>query len=98
MRTRVITAIIVAFLLQGAVAFAAEKCCQENGPVEKTWTELKGEHNVLFMTLNGVMVHERDPEKQPQPLVVTPGKTFSNVCPMTTTITAIARRPSMSYR
>lgn len=47
-------------------------------PVIKTWTEKvkdeKGEEkDQYFMTIDGIMVHEEDPAKQPQPLVITPG-------------------------
>lgn len=46
-------------------------------PVIKEWTETstndKGkEDTVDFMTIDGIMVHETDPAKQPQPSVVSP--------------------------
>ena len=51
-------------------------------PVIKKWTEKetndKGEVvDVHYMTIDGVMVHETDQEKQPVPRVVTPGETAS---------------------
>jgi hypothetical protein len=47
-------------------------------PVIEKWTAIeKDEHGedkeVVYMTIDGVMVHEEDPAKQPQPPVVTPG-------------------------
>lgn len=47
-------------------------------PVIKEWTEEetneKGETvRVVYMTIDGIMVHETDPLKQPQPPIVTPG-------------------------
>lgn len=51
---------------------------QFDSPVEKKWTvqekDDKGEvKDVLYMSLDGVLVHETDPAKAPQPRVVTPG-------------------------
>lgn len=51
---------------------------QFDSPVVKKWTvkekDDKGkEVDVEYMTLDGIMVHETDPAKQPQPPVVTPG-------------------------
>ncbi len=55
-------------------------CCAEPAtpllkPEIKKWTKpnAKGK-DVEFMTIDGVMVHETDETKQPQPKVVTPGK------------------------
>jgi hypothetical protein len=56
-------------------------CCKAGGfdkPVVKKWsvreTNDKGkEENVEYMTLDGILVHETDPAKQPFPPVVTPG-------------------------
>ena len=47
-------------------------------PVIKEWTKTeindKGEEETVdYMTIDGVMVHETDPAKQPQPTVVKPG-------------------------
>ncbi|MCF6287387.1 MAG: DUF1080 domain-containing protein, partial [Candidatus Hydrogenedentes bacterium] len=47
-------------------------------PVVKRWTKKelndKGEmYDKKYMTIDGVMVHEEDPAKEPQPTVVTPG-------------------------
>jgi hypothetical protein len=49
-----------------------------DSPVIEEWTEEvkneKGEpQRVVYMTIDGVMVHETDPSKQPQPPIVTPG-------------------------
>ena len=44
-------------------------------PVIKTWTEVDAEGKTQkFMTINGILVHETDPAKQPQPMIVTPGE------------------------
>lgn len=68
------SAVVVAIVL-GLVggAFA-----QLDTPVIEHWVEkktnAKGEgKEVHYMTIDGVMVHETDPAKQPQPPVVTPG-------------------------
>lgn len=50
----------------------------EEAPLIKEWTETvtddKGkEKEVHYMTINGIMVHETDPAKQPQPTVVQSG-------------------------
>ncbi len=50
---------------------------QFDSPVIEEWTQMekndKGEEKeVAYMTIDGVMVHETDPAKQPQPTVVTP--------------------------
>jgi hypothetical protein len=43
-------------------------------PAIKKWTEVDDNgKEIEFMTIDGVMVHEKDPAKQPQPKVVTPG-------------------------
>ena len=47
-------------------------------PLIKEWTETKindkgEEETVDYMTIDGVMVHETDPAKQPQPSIVKPG-------------------------
>lgn len=55
-------------------------------PVIKKWTEQhtndKGkEVTVHFMTIDGVMVHEEDPAKKPQPRIVTPGTSSTQETP-----------------
>jgi hypothetical protein len=42
--------------------------------VIKEWTEIIDEEEARFMTIDGIMVHEPDPAKQPLPDIVTPGK------------------------
>jgi hypothetical protein len=43
-------------------------------PVIKKWTEADEEGmKIEFMTIDGIMVHEKDPAKQPQPKIVTAG-------------------------
>ena len=53
-------------------------CAQEqksafDKPVIETWTETVDEKQVKFMTIDGIIVHETDPAKQPLPPIVTPG-------------------------
>ncbi len=44
-------------------------------PVIKKWTETNKEGKTIeYMTIDGIMVHERDPKKQPPPEKVTPGR------------------------
>lgn len=49
-----------------------EACC-EKVPVEKRWTETIDGKVVKYMTIDGIMVHEKDTTKQPLPPIVTPG-------------------------
>jgi hypothetical protein len=65
--------------LASLVVAMAGICVAESGvplrePEIKTWTELndKGKE-VYFMTIDGVLVHETDEAKQPQPKIVAPG-------------------------
>lgn len=55
-------------------------------PVIKEWTQVekndKGEDKeVTYMTIDGVMVHETDPAKQPQPTVIDPGTASTQETP-----------------
>ena len=59
-----------ALILSGAPVAQA---CDEEKPVEKRWTETIDGKEVKFMTIDGIMVHEKDPKKQPLPEIVTPG-------------------------
>jgi hypothetical protein len=45
----------------------------QNEPVIKKWTEVKDGKTTEYMTIDGIMVHETDPAKQPIPKIVTPG-------------------------
>jgi hypothetical protein len=47
-------------------------------PLIKKWTKNVGEKKVHYMTIDGVMVHETDPKKQPSPKIVTPGEKSSS--------------------
>ena len=69
-------------LLSGMLAlfFIGGSCAAStfDTPVIKRWTKKelndKGEvYDKKYMTIDGVMVHEEDPAKEPQPPVVTPG-------------------------
>ncbi len=67
---------IASALLVFAVGFSA--AAQFDSPVIKEWTKMekndKGEEKeVAYMTIDGIMVHETDPAKQPQPPIVRPG-------------------------
>ena len=57
--------VIITFSLFAAVAFAEEQ------EIRKEVREENGK-KVEYMFINGIKVHETDPEKQPQPKVVTP--------------------------
>ncbi len=73
-KTIVSTALLIAFVLTSAPRALAEF----DKPVIKRWTEVKKDEKgrrvrVNYMTIDGVMVHETDPAKQPPPKVITPG-------------------------
>jgi hypothetical protein len=60
------------------LAFAPDLFAAFDKPVIKEWSQKekdeKGkEVEVKYMTIDGIMVHEEDPAKQPQPAIVTPG-------------------------
>ncbi len=60
------------------LTIACAAAAEFDSPVIKEWTKIekndKGEDKeVVYMTIDGVMVHETDPAKQPQPEIVTPG-------------------------
>ncbi len=42
-------------------------------PIVKKWTVIEDDKKVLYMTIDGILVHESDPAKQPQPEIITPG-------------------------
>jgi len=46
---------------------------ESSGAIVKKWTVIEDDKEVLYMTVDGVLVHETDPAKQPQPEVITPG-------------------------
>ena len=50
-----------------------DRCKEIREPVIKRWTEVEDGKTVRYMTIDGVMVHERDPKKQPPPVKITPG-------------------------
>lgn len=61
-----------------AVTLASGAVAEFDTPVIEEWTKTetndKGEEEVVdYMTIDGIMVHETDPAKQPQPPVVQPG-------------------------
>ncbi len=65
----------IAFLvvLVGGALLLGGSACINNEPVIKEWTKVIDEKKVHYMTIDGIMVHETDPAKQPLPDIVTPG-------------------------
>ena len=75
MKLRTITGLFVVLSLTMVLAgCASEQKSEFTEPVIKTWTKTIDEKEVHYMTIDGVMVHEKDPAKQPLPPIVTPGK------------------------
>ncbi|MBI1321534.1 MAG: DUF1080 domain-containing protein [Candidatus Hydrogenedens sp.] len=73
-------------LLAASVAFGAAG--EFKKPVIEEWTKIekndKGEdEEVTYMTIDGILVHETDPAKQPQPPIVTPGTASTQETPGT---------------
>ena len=56
------------------VSCSANQVSKTDDPVIKRWTEVKDGKTIKYMTINGVMVHERDPQKQPPPEKIAPGR------------------------
>jgi hypothetical protein len=53
----------------------AEQKAGDGAPVIKKWTEVdENGKTIEYMTIDGVMVHEADETKQPQPEIVEPGQ------------------------
>ena len=65
----------LALLVGVGSAELCEECKNKTAPVIKKWvvTDNEGKQHEM-MTIDGVLVHETDPAKQPQPTVVTPGE------------------------
>ena len=73
-RKSLLSAICALFVL----SLAARVYADFDKPVIKEWTETqkdeKGkEKQIQYMTIDGIMVHEEDPAKQPPPPIITPG-------------------------
>ena len=74
-----ITKLRISVCLVACLVFSGQALAVEfDTPEIKRWTEQhkndKGkEVTVHFMTIDGIMVHETDPAKMPQPRIVTPG-------------------------
>ncbi|MCF7954954.1 MAG: DUF1080 domain-containing protein [Phycisphaerae bacterium] len=64
---------LIAVLIVVAVIAAGCGALKTNEPVIKEWSETVDGKPVYYMTIDGIMVHETDPAKQPLPPVVTPG-------------------------
>lgn len=63
---------LIGILFCSVCLSAEEKTDTE--PVVKRWTETDAQgRTVEYMSIDGVLVHETDPVKQPQPTVITPG-------------------------
>lgn len=77
------------FILASAafiLALGLNAVAQFDTPVIKKWTETekndKGkEVQVNRMTIDGILVHETDPAKQPQPTIITPGTESTQEAP-----------------
>lgn len=68
---------LVFVLLIVVLGFGSENQQKSNSeePVIKRWTEKRPDGKLVkFMTIDGVLVHERDEKKQPQPKIVEPGR------------------------
>ena len=68
----------VKFCLTLSVMLISTSCATQQAPkdaepVIKKWTKVIDDKPVHYMTIDGIMVHELDPAKQPQPKIVTPG-------------------------
>lgn len=71
-------ALAILFGITFVAAFAASAHQDLDKPVVKEWTQKEKDDDgkdkdVRYMTLDGMLVHEEDPAKQPPPPVVTPG-------------------------
>ena len=64
----VLACVVVAAFVTGAAL------TDNTQPVIKKWYKTIDDKKVEFMTIDGIMVHERDPKKQPFPKVVRPGE------------------------
>ncbi len=70
------------------LVFQASASADFDKPVIERWTAVekndKGQdETVHYMTIDGIMVHETDPAKQPQPRIVTPGTESTQEVPGT---------------
>jgi hypothetical protein len=63
----VLVCIIIASFMSGCLPG------ESSGAIVKKWTVIEDDKEVLYMTVDGILVHELDPAKQPQPEVITPG-------------------------
>ena len=70
--------IVFLVIFVGAALLVGGSACINNEPVIKEWTKVIDGKKVHFMTIDGIMVHETDPAKQPLPVVVVPGNESSN--------------------
>jgi len=70
--------IVFLVVFVGAALLVGGSACINNEPVIKEWSKVIDGKKVQFMTIDGIMVHERDPAKQPLPDIVTPGKEASD--------------------
>ncbi len=70
--------IVFLVVFVGAALLLAGSACINNEPVIKEWTKVIDGKKVQYMTIDGIMVHETDPAKQPLPDIVTPGNESSD--------------------
>jgi hypothetical protein len=74
MKLRTVAGFIVVLSLTMVLAScSSEQKSEYTEPVIKTWTKIIDDEKVHYMKIDGVMVHEKDSAKQPQPKIVTPG-------------------------
>ena len=70
--------IVFLVVFVGATLLLGGSACVNNEPVIKEWTKVIDGKKVHYMTIDGIMVHEKDPAKQPLPDIVTPGNESSD--------------------
>lgn len=65
--------VLTGFLV--TIGYAAQPSSETHEPVIKKWTEKNDNGDTVeYMTIDGILVHETDEQKQPQPKIVTPGQ------------------------
>ena len=79
-------ALLLSAWVAAAMIVGLPAAAQFDAPVIKQWTEMEeneeGEMDeVAYMTIDGIMVHEKDPAKRPQPRIVKPGTASTSNMP-----------------
>lgn len=73
LRTITISSFFVLLLTMISAGCSVGQEARDTEPVIKKWTKIEDEKEVKYMMINGILVHEKDPVKQPQPKVIAPG-------------------------